>query len=119
MLRTRRRELEEVLYAQLDSLANHPVSDFELQKCKNQLEADYVRSLSSNIYLARTLARAQLINGDWRNVVWHPQRVAEVTAEDIMRVARTYFTRANRTVATLVRPAETTTNEPAQTEAAE
>ena len=99
-------DLERILYAELDSLANHPVSDFELQKCRNQLEAQSIRSLSDNAYLSRALARAQLINGDWRLVVSHAQRVSEVTAEDIMRVARTYFRPENRTVATLVKPDE-------------
>ena len=32
------------------------------------------------------------------------ERVRAVTAEDVQRVARTYFTRKNRTVGHLVRP---------------
>jgi len=98
-------EVEAILYHELDSLANYPVSEFELQRCKNQLEAAYIRGLSDNAGLAQQLARAQAIHGDWRIVATHREIVARVTPEDIMRVARTYFTKENRTVATLVRPA--------------
>ena len=98
-------EVEKILYAELDSLANHPVSEFELQKCKNQLDAAFVRGLSDNAELAQQLARAQAVHGDWRLVATHREMVSRVTVGDIMRVARTYFTKENRTVATLVRPA--------------
>lgn len=97
-------EVEEVLYAELDSLARYPVSDFELQRCKNQLEAAFVRGLADNTELSEQLARAQAIHGDWRLVATHRERVARVTPDDVMRVARTYFTKSNRTVAALVRP---------------
>jgi predicted Zn-dependent peptidase len=101
-------DMETALYGELDSLANHPVSDFELRKCKNQLEADYIRKLADNTNLARSLARAQLVSGSWRFVTEHRKRVAKVTREDIMRVAKKYFGRDNRTVITLVKTSATT-----------
>jgi predicted Zn-dependent peptidase len=97
-------EIEAVLYTELDSLGHYPVSDFELTRCKNQLEASYIRGLANNDQLAQELARAQAVHGDWRLVGTHRDGISRVTAEDIMRVARTYFIKSNRTVATLVRP---------------
>ncbi|HPK74302.1 MAG TPA: insulinase family protein, partial [Candidatus Latescibacteria bacterium] len=96
-------EVEEILYSELDSLARVPVSEAELTKCKNQLEASYIREISDNNSLAQALARAQAIHGDWRVVTEHRANVSKVTADDVMRVARLYFKPQNRTVAAIVR----------------
>jgi len=53
--------------------------------------------------MARLLTYYQLVTGDWRNVVREMEKIKSVTAEDIQRVARKYFTKDNMTVATLVR----------------
>ena len=99
-------EVEEILYSELDSLARVPVSEAELTKCKNQLEASYIREISDNNSLAQALARAQAIHGDWRVVTEHRANVSKVTADDVMRVARLYFKPQNRTVAAIVRENE-------------
>ena len=74
---------------------------------RSRLDADLVRSLRSNSGLASQLSFYQTVAGTWRYVVQARDRIAAVTADDVQRVAGQYLTRANRTVAVLVKkPAE-------------
>ena len=97
-------ELEQAIYEELDALKNEPVSRRELEKLLNQVDAAEIRSLRSNNGMASRLAYYQAITGDWREIMRKRARVSKVTPEDIRRVARTYFVKSNRVVATLVRP---------------
>ncbi len=98
-------ELEEAIYAELDRLKTEPVSQKELEKVLNNLDASLVRSLRSNSGLASQLAYFQTVAGDWRYVLEARDRIAAVTPADIQRVAAQYLIKTNRTVATLVKPA--------------
>ncbi len=40
----------------------------------------------------------EALTGDWRNLFKQLDRIDAVTADDIQRVAKTYFTTKNRTV---------------------
>lgn len=96
-------EVEAAVYEELERLKTEPVSAKELEKVLNNLDADLVRALRSNSGLAGQLAYFQTVAKDWRYVLKARERIAAVTPEDIQRVARAYFTKTNRTVATLVR----------------
>jgi predicted Zn-dependent peptidase len=61
--------------------------------------------LRSNSGLASQLALYQTVAGDWRYVLKSRDKIAAVTPADIQRVATQYFTKTNRTVATLVKKA--------------
>ena len=95
-------EIEAALYDELERLKNEPVSEWELQKVKNQLDANFIRSLSSNTGTAFGLATVTALTGDWRYALQNIENLKKVTADDIMRVAKKYFTKSNRTVVTLV-----------------
>jgi predicted Zn-dependent peptidase len=74
----------------------------ELQKIKNRMESDFIWSLYSNLGLAGQIAEYEARAGDWRYLLTIRDRLAKVTPEDIMRVAKKTFTAENRTVGTLV-----------------
>lgn len=95
-------ECETALYAELEKAATVPVGADELQKIKNRIESDFIWSLYSNLGLANQIAEYEARAGDWRYLLSIRDRLAKVTAEDIMRVAKKTFTADNRTVATLV-----------------
>lgn len=95
-------ECETALYAELERAATVPVTAEELQKIKNRIESDFVWALYSNLGLANQIAEYEARAGDWRYLLSIRERLAKVTAEDIMRVAKKTFTADNRTVATLV-----------------
>ena len=96
-------EVEAALYEELDRLKTEPVPAKELEKILNNIDADMVRTLRSNGGLASQLALYKTVAGDWRHVLKSRDRVAAVTAADIQRVAKEYFTKSNRTVGTLVK----------------
>ncbi|MCP4583849.1 MAG: insulinase family protein, partial [candidate division Zixibacteria bacterium] len=97
-------DVEKVIYEELEKLKTEPIADRELQKVRNQLEADFVRALRSNLRMAWRLASYEALTGDWNYVNTLKENRAAVTKEDIMRVAKEYFTPENRTVVTLVKP---------------
>ena len=98
-------EVEAAIYAELERLKTEPVSAKELEKVLNNLDADLVRALRSNGGLASQLALYQTVAGDWRYALKSRDKIAAVTPVDIQRVAAAYFTKSNRTVATLVKKA--------------
>jgi predicted Zn-dependent peptidase len=96
-------EVEAAIYAEIERIKTEPVSAKELEKVLNNLDADLVRALRSNGGLASQLALYQTVAGDWSYVLKARDKIAAVTPVDIQRVATEYFTKSNRTVATLVK----------------
>ncbi len=99
-------ELEDAIMEHIEKIKAEPVTDRELQRVKNNLEASYIRSMSSNMGLAMTLTRYQLLYGDWMLYLKYKDILTSITAEDVMNFAKTYLTVENRTVAHLVRKAK-------------
>jgi len=97
----------EAIYAQIERLKNEPVSKEELEKAKTRARASLIRQLDSNEGLAQQLTFFEVVTGDWRNLFKQLDRIDAVTADDILRVAKTYFTTKNRTVGMI----QTTTTE--------
>ena len=100
-------ELEKALIEELDRLKKEPVEQTELQKIKNQIQTSFLRKLDSNSSLSYWLAYGQSLFGTWRYVTERIQAYEKVTPEDVRRVSRSYFHSRNRTVATLMKAAET------------
>ncbi len=91
-------QLEAAWYAEVAKLQNEPVSDHELQKVRNQSAADAYRRLQNNFFLMIQLGFAENM-GDWRYINEEPKLLQAVTADDIQRVAKKYFTPENSSVA--------------------
>ena len=91
-------EVEKALIQELEKLKKEPVGDRELQKVKNQNAAADFRRLQSNFALMFQLLIYDSGRG-WQYINTDPKLVQAVTAADLMRVANSYFTPENRTVA--------------------
>lgn len=91
-------ECECAIYAEIERLRNEPVTEQELKKAKTRARAALIRQLDSNAGLAEQLTFYEVLTGDWRNLFKQLEQIDRVSAEDIQRVARTYFTTKNRTV---------------------
>jgi predicted Zn-dependent peptidase len=94
-------QLEEAIYKELDRLKNEPVTQWELQKIHNHIDRGFISRLKSKYALSSQLAYNQSFTGDWRNFD-DRAKLKAVTPQDIMRVAKKYFVKSNRTVVTLV-----------------
>ncbi|HEY2945808.1 MAG TPA: pitrilysin family protein [Vicinamibacteria bacterium] len=93
---------EQALYDELERLKNEPVPAEELQKVKNQAKANAYRRLSSPFSIAVQLLSYDGL-GDWRYINTYADQVDAVTAADLQRAARQYFTRETRTVGVFLR----------------
>ena len=94
-------KLEKALLLEVEDLQQNPVSERELQKAKNGIEAGFVIAQDSYFYQAMLLGQYE-IAGDWKAIDRYLEGVSKVTSQDIQRVAKFYLNRDNRTVATLV-----------------
>lgn len=91
-------ECEEAIYAEIDKLKNEPVLPEELAKAKTRSRASLIRQLDSNSGLASQLTFYDVVTGDWRNLFKQLDDIDKVTADDIQRLAKQYFTTKNQTV---------------------
>ena len=95
-------EVATALRAEIERLKTEPVSEQELERVKNQLRADLLRTLDSNMGMAQLLAEYEAKTGSWRNVFEQLKAIASVTAADVQRVAQETFTDENRTIGRLL-----------------
>jgi predicted Zn-dependent peptidase len=104
-------EVEEAMYEIIDRLKKEKVDEETLQRVKTKVRAGVIRSLDSNSGLASSLVSYHQAYGDWRILFKQIDIINEVTADDVQRVVREYFTKKNRTVAYHVKPEA---NQPAE-----
>jgi len=79
-------------------VANEGVDDATLARVKTKLLADFYSGLDPFISRADTLAKTQALWGDAKVLNQVPGWIEKVTSADVQRVAKTYFTPANRSV---------------------
>ncbi len=91
-------DVERAILAEIAKLQSTPVAAEELQRVKNRYLASTYRQLVTNQQIMFRYANADG-RGNWRQPEILDRAVQEVTAEDVQRVARRYFTRENRAVA--------------------
>jgi zinc protease len=94
-------EVENALYEEINRIKDMPPSEREVQKAKNQIEADFIMEQDSIYYRAMTLARFEMI-GDWRLRDRYLEGIREVAPEDVQKVAQIYLVEDKRTVGTLI-----------------
>ena len=100
-------DCEKALIAELDRMRNEPVSEHELQRAKNQFARDYIVARETVQEKAAQLAHAVVIHNDIKTADGEFDIFQGITAADIQRVARTYFTPENRLVMTVMPKTQT------------
>jgi predicted Zn-dependent peptidase len=101
-------ENERAVYAILEHLKSQPVEAQALARVKTRLRAALIRQLDSNAGMASELAYYHANYGNWKKLFTGLADIDRVTADDVRRVARTYFTESARTVVyTVPAPGET------------
>lgn len=104
-------EVMDTVFAEIDRLKTEPVEQWEIDKVRTQVRADFIRNLDSNTGLAYRLGSTEALTGDWRYLIDYQEEYKNVTPEDIMRVTNKYLTGKNRTVVTLVQTKDESTAE--------
>ncbi|MGK7956042.1 MAG: M16 family metallopeptidase [Crocosphaera sp.] len=91
-------EVDKALSLEIEKLKNEPVFEQELQRVKNQLRAGLLRSLDSNLGMAKALVEYEVKTGSWRNLFEQVEAIESVTSADIQRVAKATFIPENLTI---------------------
>jgi len=94
-------KLEAELIAHMERLKTEPVTDEELARAKNQMEAAFVYQEDSIHQRASMLARFELIGGFALKESF-VAKIRAVTAADLTRVARTWFGPDKKSVGVLL-----------------
>jgi predicted Zn-dependent peptidase len=99
-------ENEKAINEIVERLKTQPVEPEALQRVKTKLRAALIQKLDNNSGLASELSTYEANFGDWRKLFTELDEYNKVTAEDVMRVAKTYLVDSGRTVAYTVAPAK-------------
>ena len=94
-------EAERALTAEVERLRTELISEEELQRAQNQLEATYLFAQDSVFSRSATLARHELLGG-WRLRETYLAGIRAVTREDVRRVAERHLVPERRTTAILL-----------------
>jgi predicted Zn-dependent peptidase len=92
------REIEAVLQRARDG----KLTDAELSRAKNQIEAAFQRGFVGNAGRGQALGYYEAIRGDWKAMYTVLDAYRATTLADLHRVAKTYLVPESRTVAILV-----------------
>ena len=94
-------KIERAFTDAIERVRAEPVSDFELQKAINQVRAELTFAYGSVSGLARAIGSMELTVGH-QELGTYLDKIRQVTAADVERVAKEYLTPDNRTVGWLV-----------------
>ena len=100
-------DVESSVYSEIEKLQRQEVPAEELQKVKNNYAASEYRKLSSNMAILMQLIFSEGY-GRWQEINESGAKYQAVTAADVQRVAKEYFTKENRAVAVYTRKPGTT-----------
>jgi len=94
-------DAETVLFQEVEKLKTVRVTDIELERAKNLVEAQFVYGQDSLFYRAMQLGLYAAL-GDWTLISTVIPGIRAVTAAEVQRVAHTYLRDENRTVGILI-----------------
>ena len=90
-------EVQTLLLASMDRLGDQPFDEAAIERAKTRSARSFENMQNDASRMASSLSGASSL-GDWRLMFLNRDRIKDVTAEDVKRVAKTYFPSYNRTV---------------------
>ncbi|GBE03243.1 protease 3 precursor [bacterium BMS3Abin09] len=94
-------DVENALYAEIEKIQREAPSEREVQKAKNQIEADFIMNQDSLFYRVMLMAQFEIIGGrDLKET--YLEGIRNVTSEEVRQVAEKYLVKDQRTVGTLI-----------------
>jgi zinc protease len=89
--------VEEAIAGEIDKIRENGVTEEELDRARSQLRAQIAFDRDGPMKVAAQLNEA-IAAGDWKLYTQYLDRLADVTADDVQRVAQTYLTDDTSTV---------------------
>ena len=94
--------VQAILDRELDNVVARGVTDLELTRAKNLVEAGFWKKLATIDGKAQLLGEYEVFHGDWLKMFDAPAQFERVTREQVQAVAREILDRSKRTVGVLV-----------------
>jgi zinc protease len=94
-------EVERAIDSLLEKVKSEPISERELQKAKNQIEAAFVFAQDSIFGQAMKIGYYEAVGG-WRLMDSYLDGIRRVTREAVQKVAGQYLDHDRRTVGTMI-----------------
>ncbi|MGH7230679.1 MAG: M16 family metallopeptidase [Nitrospiraceae bacterium] len=104
-------EVEHAIYREFERIQQAPPTEQELQRAKNQIEADYIFGQDSMFRQAMLLGQVETVGVGWHHIDKFLERIRAVSVQDVQRVAKHYLVPESRTVGILI-PAPPSTDAP-------
>ncbi len=104
-------DVEQAIYLEIEKIKSNGITGQELEKVKNQIQADSFRRQENNFFLMIQLAQADAITG-YKEFLDSPSKYQKVTLKEIQQVAEKYLTKENRNVAIYNRKASSKPEDP-------
>ena len=95
------KKLEQAINKELEKVKTTLVTQKELERIKAQAVAEKVYEKDSLFYQAMQIGMLETVGLDWRKNGEYTQRIRQVTAEQIQKVAKKYLVKDTLTVAVL------------------
>lgn len=95
-------EVKDAIFAQIDLLQQHPISEKELNRIKAQEVASDVFSQDSLYYQARLIGSMESVGLSWRELDNYADHIRAVTPEQVQAVAKKYLNPEAIVIAKLV-----------------
>lgn len=94
-------DMEKALFAEIEAIISEGITDRELEKAKNQIDASFILAQDSAHAKALYTGIFEILD-DWRLRDRYLEGIRAVTKEDVIRVAKTYLIRDKCTIGTLI-----------------
>jgi predicted Zn-dependent peptidase len=92
------KDLQKVIFQEIDDLKKKPVSENELRSAKTRYKINLLRQMKAANFFLIKLIEAKLLRGSWEKVFEDLERMPKITANDIQNLAKKYFTDSNRVI---------------------
>ncbi len=94
-------EVRKIILQTIDGIVTEPPTQEEINRVKTQMARSLPLRMADAQQFGLGLSEP-IAQGDWRLIFLNNDRVKDVTPDDVVRVAKTYFKASNRTVGVFI-----------------
>ncbi len=94
--------VESKVYSEIESLKKGRLKEEELEKAKNILFTEFIKSLQTNSGIANMIGSYDILLGDWRKIREVMAGYERIKIDDVVEAVGKYFNEERRTVVSMI-----------------